>query len=254
MPTLVEIAVEGVDGLIAAQNAGADRVELTASLFLEGGITPSMGMVRAAQRVATIPFFVMVRPRGGDFLYSEAEFEAMLADVATLRSLGVAGIVTGCLTADGMIDEVRTKALVEAARPMQVTNHRAFDMTRDVDEAIEALIRCGVTRVLTSGQHKSALEGRETLTRAVKAARGRIGIIACGGINRSNIAQVRALTGADELHFAGAHTVDSGMRYRNADVAMGKGADDREFQRMVTDESGVRATIASLRQAERQPA
>ena len=242
MRPLIEIAVEGADGLIAAQNGGADRVELCASL-LEGGITPSMGMVRAAQRMARIPFFAMVRPRGGDFLYSDIEFEAMLADVSALKALGVDGIVVGCLTADGTVDEVRTRALVEAARPMQVTFHRAFDMSRDCEEAIEALVRCGVDRVLTSGQHKSAL------ARTVKAARGRIRVIACGGLNRDIIAEVWRRTDADELHFSARQVVDSRMRYRNIGVSMGRTAVEREFSLTVTDEATVRDTISALREA-----
>ena len=129
-PFKIEICVEGIDGLVAAQQAGADRVELCASL-LEGGLTPSLGVIRAALQIATIPFHVIVRPRGGDFLYSELEFQSMLEDVKALRDLGVVGVVIGCLTPDGKIDEPRTKALVDAARPMKVTCHRAFDMTRD---------------------------------------------------------------------------------------------------------------------------
>ncbi|TIR94419.1 MAG: hypothetical protein E5X13_28630 [Mesorhizobium sp.] len=142
---LIELCVEGIDGLLAAQAAGADRVELCASL-VEGGITPSLGTVRVALERATIPFHVIVRPRGGDFLYSEAEYQSMLADIGALRDLGVAGIVVGCLTADGAIDEARMSELVRAAGPLNVTCHRAFDMTRDPAEALEALIRCKVGR------------------------------------------------------------------------------------------------------------
>jgi copper homeostasis protein len=247
MTVLVEIAVEGADGLIAAQNAGADRVELCASL-LEGGLTPSAGMVRAAQEVARIPFFAMVRPRGGDFLYSDTEFATMLADVAMFKSMGVAGVVIGCLTIEGTIDEPRTRALVEAARPMQVTNHRAFDMTRDCEEAIEALVRCGVDRVLTGGRHKLAMEGIDTLTRTIAAARGRIRVVACGGLNRSNIAEVQRRTQANELHFGAPRVIDSPMRYRNPAINMGR-TSEREFSLTITDEASVRATIASLRGA-----
>src|SRR5690606_18827583 len=136
-PFKIEICVEGIDGLVAAQQAGADRVELCASL-LEGGLTPSMGVIREAMRIATIPFHVIVRPRGGDFLYSELEFRSMIEDVKTLRDMGVVGVVIGFLTPEGDIDEQRTKALVEAARPMTVTCHRAFDMTRDYRAALEA--------------------------------------------------------------------------------------------------------------------
>jgi copper homeostasis protein len=127
---LIEVCVEGIDGLITAQEAGADRVELCASL-LEGGITPSLGTVRVALEVATVPFHVIVRPRGGDFLYTDAEYRSMLADVDALRELSVAGVVVGCLNADGTIDEQRMSELVRHAGPLNVTCHRAFDMTRD---------------------------------------------------------------------------------------------------------------------------
>ena len=187
MSVPVEICVEGVDDVLVAQQAGADCVELCSGL-VEGGLTPSLGMVRTAIAVATIPFHVMIRPRRGDFLYSELEFCSMLEDVTAMKDLSVAGIVTGCLTADGTIDEARMTALVNAAGPMKVTCHRAFDMTRDVTEAIEALIRCGVGRVLTSGQGNSAIEGIATLVKTVAAANGRIRVMACGGLDPGNIA------------------------------------------------------------------
>jgi copper homeostasis protein len=241
---LIEVCVENTDGLVAAQRAGADRVELCAAL-LEGGLTPSWGMVEEAMRRATIPFHVMVRPRGGDFLYTEIELAAMIADVRALRRLGVAGVVLGCLTAEGEIDEARMRALVEAARPLSVTCHRAFDMTRDTAAAVEALVRCGVDRVLTSGQRSTALEGLETIRATVAAARGRLGVIACGGIDADNIAGVRDLTGAPELHFAALRAEPSGMRHRNPDVGMGGTALEREYSSEVTDEALVRATVAA---------
>ena len=166
---LIEVCVEGIDGLLAAEQAGADRVELCASL-VEGGLTPSAGTVREALKLARIPFHVIVRPRGGDFLYSDAEFNSIVGDVEALRDLGVAGVVVGCLTADGAIDEARMRTLVEAAGPLAVTCHRAFDMTRDPTEALEALIRCGVGRVLTSGQRDTAVEGIDLLAALVNQA------------------------------------------------------------------------------------
>src|SRR5262245_52468788 len=191
---LIEICVEGIDGLIAAQEAGADRVELCASL-VEGGITPSLGTVRLALELATVPFHVIVRPRGGDFLYSDAEFRSMLADVVSLKELGVAGVVVGCLGADGTIDEERMAALVEAAGPLAVTCHRAFDMTRDPAAALEALIRCKVGRVLTSGQRDTAVEGAPLLAQLVKQAGKRIIVLGCGALTSDNIAEVRRATG-----------------------------------------------------------
>lgn len=246
MAATVEICVEGVDDLVVAQQAGANYAELCAGL-LEGGLTPSFGTVRTALAVATIPFHVMIRPRRGDFLYSELEFRSMLEDVKAMKALGVAGIVTGCLTADGTIDETRTKALVDAARPMNVTCHRAFDMTRDVTEAIEALVRCGVDRVLTSGQGNSAKEGLATLVKTVAAARGRIRIMACGGLDADTIAEVYLGSGVDELHFAAPRQKESGMRYRNIGVMMGEEAAETEFVVTATDGATVKATIAALR-------
>jgi copper homeostasis protein len=248
IPVTVEICVEGVDGLVAAQQGGADRAELCASL-LEGGITPSLGMVRAALDVATIPFHVIIRPRGGDFLYSEREFAAMFADVRAMRELGVAGIVIGCLTPDGTIDEPRTRALVEAADGIGVTNHRAFDMTRDVEEAVEALVRCGVDRVLTSGQADTAEAGIPGLLRTVAAARGRLRVMACGGLHPGNIADIYCQTHVDDVHFAAPRRIDSAMRYRNVGVTMGGEAAEPEYSHEVTDPESVRATIAALRTA-----
>lgn len=245
-PPLIEICVEGIDGLLAAQAAGADRVELCASL-VEGGITPSLGTVRAALELATIPFHVIVRPRGGDFLYSDAEYGSMLADVRALGELGVAGVVVGCLNADGTIDEKRMSELVQAAGPLNVTCHRAFDMTRDPAEALEALIRCKVGRVLTSGQRDTALEGAELLADLVRQAGERIVILGCGALGPGNIAEVLARTGLVEMHFAALKDVPSAMRYRNAGIGMG-GADlDREYRTTVTDGALVAATIAAVR-------
>jgi copper homeostasis protein len=245
---LIEICVEGIDGFLAAQEAGADRVELCASL-LEGGITPSFGVVEEAQKRARIPIHVIVRPRGGDFLYSDAEFETMRTDIVRLREMGVAGVVIGILTADGAIDEARMTVLVAAARPMAVTCHRAFDMTRDPEAAIEALVRSGVDRVLTSGQRDTAIEGLPILQRSKAAAQGRIKIMACGALDAGNIAYVLRESGADELHFAALHTVPSGMGYRNPHVGMGGTAIEREYQVTLTDPVAVRATIAAARQA-----
>ncbi|RWO58988.1 copper homeostasis protein CutC [Mesorhizobium sp.] len=243
---LIEICVEGIDGLLAAQAAGADRVELCASL-VEGGVTPSFGMVRAALELATIPFHVIVRPRGGDFLYSDAEYRSMLADVRTLRELGVAGVVVGCLNADGAIDEKRMSELVQAAGHLNVTCHRAFDMTRDPTDALEALIRSKVGRVLTSGQRDTALEGVALLADLVRQAGKRIIILGCGGLDPNNIAEVRERTGLTEMHFAALKDVPSAMRYRNPRVGMGGTDLDREYRNTVTDAALVAATIAAAK-------
>lgn len=243
---IVEICVEGIDGFITAQDAGADRVELCASL-LEGGLTPSFGVVRLALALAKIPFHVIVRPRGGDFLYSALEFRSMLEDVMALKELGVAGVVVGCLTADGAIDEARMTALVAAARPMSVTCHRAFDMTRDLDAAVEALVRCGVDRVLTSGMRDTAIEGLDTLRRTAQLAAGRIVVMACGALDETNVAGVYRDSGVDEVHFAALVTGPSGMAWRNPHVGMGGTDKDREYQLTLTDGAAVARTIAAVK-------
>jgi len=243
---LIEICVEGIDGFLAAQEAGADRVELCASL-MEGGLTPSLATVRAAVKAARIPVHVIVRPRGGDFLYSEAEFATMLEDIRILREEGVSGVVIGCLTPDGRIDEERTTALVEAARPMSVTCHRAFDMTADAGEAIEALVRAGVDRVLTSGQRDTALEGLAILKAVNAQAAGRITVMGCGALDAGNIRDVRDGAGLAELHFAALRTVPSAMAFRNPHVGMGGTEKDREYELTLTDVDAVRATIAAAK-------
>ena len=243
---LIELCVEGIDGFLAAQDAGADRVELCASL-VEGGLTPSLATIRAAVKAARIPVHVIIRPRGGDFLYSQTEFETMVEDVATLRDEGVSGIVIGCLTPDGRIDEARTRRLVEAARAMSVTCHRAFDMTADAGEALEALIRCGVDRVLTSGQRDTALEGLTILKAVGEQAAGRIVIMGCGALDADNIRKVRDGANLTELHFAALKTVPSGMAFRNPHVGMGGTQKDREYEVTLTDGDAVRATIAAAK-------
>jgi copper homeostasis protein len=243
---LFEICVEGIDGAVAAQQGGGDRIELCASL-MEGGITPSFGMIRAALKLCYVPIHVILRPRGGDFLYSDAEFATMLDDAREMAKLGAAGIVIGCLTADGRIDEDRMKLLVEAAQPLSVTCHRAFDMTRDPKEALEALIRCGVHRVLTSGQQATAVEAIPLLTQLNDRAAGRIIVMACGELAPDNIARVVGETGGQEFHFAAPKRVPSGMAYRNPQIGMGGTELDREYSNTLTDPELVRATIAAAR-------
>jgi copper homeostasis protein len=243
--TIVEICVEGADNAAAAAAGGADRVELCASLT-EGGITPSLGVVRAALAAVSIPIMAMVRPRGGDFLYSDREHAGMRDDVQAMRAAGVAGVVFGCLTADGDIDAARTAELVALARPLSVTVHRAFDMTRDPAAALETLIRCGVDRVLTSGQRPTALEGLPLLRALAAQAAGRIVLLGCCDPTPESVTSVRD-AGLGELHFAAPRAVPSGMRWRNPDVGMGGGDLEREYRSTITDPHLVRATIAALR-------
>ncbi len=243
---LLEVSIEGVDGLLVAQDNGADRVELCASV-LEGGITPSMGIVREALRRARVPVFVIVRPRGGDFLYSEAEFESMRQDVIALKQLGVPGVVSGCLTSGAEVDEQRTAELLLLARPMSFTFHRAFDMVRDPVQALEVLIHLGVDRLLTSGQRATAIEGLANLKQLGQLANGRMIVMPCGGLSAANIGQVCRETGLWELHFAAHKTEPSAMTYRNPQIAMGLTANDYEYLRTVTDPTTVRTTVEAAR-------
>jgi copper homeostasis protein len=242
---LIEVCVEGIDDALAAEQGGADRVELCASL-LEGGITPSDGTIRETRARLRIPVHVIVRPRGGDFLYSEAEFATMLADIGRLRETGAAGAVIGCLNPDGTVDEKRTAALAAAAGPLSVTFHRAFDVTADPGEALEALIRCGIGRVLTSGQQPDAVAGIELLARLHRQAAGRITVMGCGNLREATIGRVWRETGLTELHFAAQAERPSMMTYRNEAIAMGQAGTAREYRQPRTDAALVARIIAAI--------
>jgi copper homeostasis protein len=243
---LIEICLESLADVLAAEAGGADRVELCADL-VEGGITPSLGTIRLAKARARIPVMVMIRPRGGDFLYTQTEFDVMLADIEACKQAGADGVVFGVLTANGVVDRERTARLVAAAKPMQVTFHRAFDMTRDAGESLETLIALGVDRVLTSGREASVPEGIATLRALVQQAGERILVMPGAGINERNIAEVARTTRAKELHFAAFGRRDSGMQYRNPKPYMGASAPPGEYELQSTDVEVVRRTIAALR-------
>ena len=196
---LVEAAAETLDLAIAAERSGADRLELCANLD-DGGTTPSPGLIRAAKSRITIPVFVLIRPRAGGFVYSEDEIDVMKRDVEFARSEGADGIVTGALDDKGGVDVATTRALIDAAGPLPVTFHRAFDSASDLSTALEVLIDAGVTRVLTSGAAGTAIEGAAAIARLVNQAKGRIIIVAGGGIREHNAREVIARTGVTEIH------------------------------------------------------
>jgi copper homeostasis protein len=242
----VEICVDSVDGAVAAQAGGADRVELCANLF-EGGTTPSAGCLRLARRRLSIGLHVLIRPRGGDFLYGETEFEVMCEDVRVAKELGADGVVVGCLTAAGDIDVPRARALVALARPMAVTFHRAFDMCRDPQRALEDLVGLGIERVLTSGQEASCLEGLDLLTALNRQAAGRIIVMPGGGITPRNVRRIVEATGVGEVHLSARASVDSRMEFRNGRVFMGGVLRPAEFSWKTTDEAAVRQVVETLR-------
>jgi len=248
MPTGLrfEICLDSIAGVIAAREAGAQRVELCASL-IEGGITPSIGMIRRARAVGGIGLHVIIRPRGGDFLYAEEEIAAMEADIDAAKEAGADGIVLGMLRPDGTVDRALTERLVARARPAAVTFHRAFDMTPDPFAALETLIDLGIERVLTSGQEESVLEGADTIAALVEAAGDRIIVMPGGGITSRNVARIVAMTGVREVHFAALAPVASGMTFRRADVFMGGTLRPPEYERPDTTVAGVAAVIAAAR-------
>jgi copper homeostasis protein len=197
--TLVEAAVDTLGSALSARRAGAGRIELCANLH-DGGTTPSAGLMAAAVERAGIPVFTLIRPRGGNFVYTRAEISLMLYDIVLAGALGVHGLVTGALKPDYDIDTDHLKSFVGVANGLPVTFHRAFDFTPDLPAALEQLIDCGVTRVLTSGGARTALEGADTIARLVDLAGDRITVVAGGGIREDNVREVIARTGVNEVH------------------------------------------------------
>lgn len=236
---VLEACVDSVESALAAQAGGADRVELCDDL-LEGGTTPSAGSIELCRERLHIPLHVLVRPRGGDFVYSDLELEVMQRDIALAGRLGAHGVVFGALQPDGSVDVERTRALLGVARPMTVTFHRAFDFTPDADAALDALIVLGVDRVLTSGQAPTAKEGTRTLTRLVTRAAGRIGILACGSVSEENIAEITRLTGVREVHVRATALLESPTSYRPGHLSLLKQPLPNEFDRAVTDPERIR--------------
>jgi len=197
--TLVEAAVETLSSALAAEGAGADRIELCDNLS-EGGTTPDGELVAAIVERIRIPVFVLIRPRAGDFVYSESEFDVMVRDIELTRTMGIAGIVTGALDVSGRVDVKRTRALVKAAGGLAVTFHRAMDSAANMAVALDDAIDVGVSRVLTSGGAPTAQEGVEVIAALVLQARQRVSIVAGGGIREHNVRQVIARTGVHEVH------------------------------------------------------
>jgi copper homeostasis protein len=236
---IIEVCVDSVESAMAAERGGADRVELCDNL-LEGGTTPSAGAIAIARERLGIKLHVIIRPRGGDFCYSDVEFAVMRHDVALAKQLGADGVVIGILTSNGDIDIERTRELIELARPLSVTFHRAFDMSRDPDRALEELIGLGVDRILTSGQEPSVIEGLDLIAELVRLAGDRVIIMPGGGTER-NIKKVVARSGVREVHVIGTTSVESPMRFRNQRVFMGGELRPPEYTHATTDPEKISA-------------
>jgi len=241
----LEVCVDSITSALAAQDGGADRLELCSSLS-DGGLTPSAGMIEVTRKHLRIAINAMVRPRSGDFLYSDQELEIMQRDIEVAKSLGANGVVFGVLTAAGQVDLERNSQLVEAARPLSVTFHRAFDLVADPSAALEDLISLGIDRVLTSGLEATAMQGIATITALIRQAAGRIIVMPGSGVSESTIAELRRLTGASEFHMSGRIPEDSAMTFRNPRIALSATSSTPEYGQQVTSAQRVQAAIDAL--------
>lgn len=239
---MFEICANSVESCIAAQEGGADRVELCAGIP-EGGTTPSYGEISIARELLNIKLHVIIRPRAGDFLYSSTEIQAMLKDIEMVKKIGADGIAVGCLTPEGAIDMPVMKEIMKVAGGLSVTFHRAFDVCRNPQKAMEEIIDLGCDRILTSGQQPTAESGIPLLKELHKQAAGRIILLAGCGVNEKNIAYIASETGIKEFHFSAREKVSSGMQYRNPSVSMGGSVHIDEYARLITTAERVRNTI-----------
>lgn len=243
---IIEICANSAQSCVEAEAGGAKRVELCAGIP-EGGTTPSYGEIRMAQRLTSkIDINVIIRPRGGDFLYTEAEIGSMLLDIELCKQLGVHGVVFGCLTKEGDIDLPLMRRLIETAAPLSVTCHRAFDVCRDPFRAMEELIDLGCDRILTSGQQSDAVKGIPMIKQLVKRADDRIIIMPGCGVREENIALIEQETGAKEFHTSARSVLYSRMEYRNEQVPMGSNVVTSEFETVQTDREKVKRVVGNF--------
>ena len=236
----LEIAANSVASALAAQEGGADRIELCSALEL-GGLTPSHATIALARERLAIPIYVLIRPRAGDFLYNDLELEVMRYNIEACKALRCAGVVIGALDADGNVDVARCRTLVAAAGKLGVTFHRAFDVTRDPQRALEDVVGLGCERVLTSGARASAPEGADLIRKLVAQAGERIAIMPGAGIHAGNVAALRIATGAREFHASAKRAMPSAMQFA---AFPGSGMDAGEVR---SDADEVRALVAALK-------
>jgi len=212
MSFILEIAVFNISSALTAAKAGADRIELCENPT-DGGTTPSFGTLKIVREKINISIYPIIRPRGGDFLYADEEFEVMKKDLQLIKDLGFEGIVIGLLKKDGTVDTLRTGKLVESAYPMEITFHRAFDRAADPLHALEEIIACGCQRILTSGQVPNAIDGKELIKQLIQQADERIIIMPGSGVRSNNITELAAYTNAQEFHSSARKIIPSQMRF-----------------------------------------
>lgn len=237
---ILEIAANSLASALAAQEGGADRIELVSALEL-GGLTPSHATIALARERLRIRVYVLIRPRAGDFLYNEFECETMLRDIEACKVLGCDGVVIGVLDADGNVDVARCRELIGAAGSLGVTFHRAFDVVRDQRRAFDDVMRLGCERVLTSGARPQAIDGVDAIAALVAEAKERIVVMPGAGIDENNIARVRAATGAREFHASAKRVLPSAMHHA---AFAGSGMDSGEVR---SDVAKIRALVDALR-------
>jgi copper homeostasis protein len=241
----VEVCVDSAASAMAAQAAGADRVELCGNL-LEGGTTPSAGLIALVRRNLSIKLHVMIRPRGGDFCYDADELRIMENDIVMAKQFGVDGVVFGILDREGRIDSPKMRSLLESARPLKVTCHRAIDMSRDLHKSLDALIDLSVDYVLTSGGEQTAIEGSAAIGRLVRAAGDRISVMAGSGVNERNARKLIAETGATQIHVGLSERIPGPMKYCNAKISMGT-AKGREYDRFGASQERLEKLLAACK-------
>jgi len=234
----LEVIAFTIESCLLIQKAGAHRIELCDNPA-DGGTTPSFGFLKKARELVSIDLFPMIRPRGGDFLYNDVEFEIMKEDVLICKELGCDGVVIGLLNTDGTIDKKRTAALIELAYPLGVTFHRAFDRTRDAFEALESLVEIGCERVLTSGLTHDVTQGTEMLSQLVSAADNRIIIMPGSGVRSNNIKVLAQQTGAAEFHTSARTSIESKMTYNNIKM-------NEVMRTVIVDEEEIRKMLFEL--------
>jgi len=235
----LEIVVYNIESALKAQEGRADRIELCDNPG-EGGTTPSYGTIENVRQNVNLDVFVMIRPRGGDFHYSNYEFHSMKRDIDQCQKLSVDGVVFGILNEDGTIDKKRCSELIKRARPLKVTCHRAFDMTPDPFEALEDCIEVGFDRILTAGQQAQAVKGIDLIAELIKNANGRITIMPGSGVNENTVEEIVSKTKTNEIHFSATTFRDSAMVYKNSNIA-GMGAEEgSEFKLRTVDPNRIK--------------
>ena len=243
---LIEIAANSLQSALNAQKAGASRIELCASLEI-GGITPSAGLIRQVKSALEIPIFVLIRPRSGDFIYSKEEVKIMVDDILFCKEIGVSGVVIGALTQEGLIDVDIIQTLKSHSENLDVTFHRAFDISYDPIKSMQTLIDLKINRILTSGQKNNVIDGRFLIKKLVSESKGKITIMPGCGVNENNILQLASFTGAKEFHASLKKKVKSSSTHFNREVNLSTGGDLDENDYYESDFNRIQRLVNNIK-------